>query len=72
MPSVTVVEAVADREGREVSELPPLRTAVDPEALDELFAPRHDGTPRERGEVTFVYCGYLVRVRADGRVTLDT
>ncbi|GAB3666333.1 HalOD1 output domain-containing protein [Halopiger thermotolerans] len=74
-PSRAVVEAVADAEGVSPTELrppeyEPLHAAVDPEALDSLFADRASGAPRSDGTVSFRYCGYQVTVAADGSVSV--
>lgn len=64
-----VVEAVADVCEVDPIDLEPrLYQAVDPDALDRLFARRADGTPREGGRVEFVLAGCQVRVEADGTV----
>ncbi|WP_254767667.1 HalOD1 output domain-containing protein [Salinilacihabitans rarus] len=75
-PSYAVVEAVADAEGVPPKELCPpeyqaLHEVVDPQALDALFADRHDGTPRANGRVTFTFCGYRVTVTDGGAVELE-
>lgn len=75
-PSRAVLEAVADAEGVPPEELrpptcDPLHTAIDPEALDALFAEQVSGTPRMSGTVSFHYCGYRVTVTGDGTVTLE-
>lgn len=75
-PSQAVVEAVAAAEGISSVDLQPpeydaLHAAVDPTALDDLFATRYDGTPRRGGTVTFEYCGYRVTVDARGEVSLE-
>lgn len=50
----------------------PLNDSVDPDALDALFAPRHDGTPRAgSGSVEFSSNGYRVVVRKNGDVHLQ-
>lgn len=74
-PSQAVVEAVADREDVEPTELAPpeyetLYDAVDPGALDALFAPRRNGADRTDGSITFQFCGYTVTVTADGEVSV--
>jgi len=53
--STAVVRAVSAVEGRDPRSLRPLADAVDPTALDTLFAPRYDGTPRTGGRLSFVY-----------------
>lgn len=66
-----VLTAVAEAEGVEPDELDEaLSDVVDPDALRELFAPKHDGTPRE-GRVTFTYCGYDVTVEGPGEVRVS-
>ena len=42
-------------EGREPCSLRPLADVIDPAALDTLFDPRYDGTPRTGGRLSFVY-----------------
>lgn len=74
--SRAVVEAVADREGVDVTafeppEYDPLYAAVDPEALDAVFAPTHGGDSRTTGTVSFEYEGYSVTVYSDGRIDLE-
>lgn len=46
-----------------IRELPPLASAVDPDALDTLF----DGSSTE-GSITFQYAGHDVVVRSNGNV----
>lgn len=74
-PSLAVVEVVADAEGirydrLSLPEYEPLHSAVDPTALDELFAPLRDGRPRA-GAVSFSYCEYDGTVDQSGAVTLE-
>ncbi|AGB39397.1 HalOD1 output domain-containing protein [Natronococcus occultus] len=53
-PSVRVVEAVADAEGVDPTDLEtPLYEAIDGAALDRLFAPTADSA-RHRGSLSFV------------------
>lgn len=67
-PSVAVVEAIERATGE-----PPasgeLYRAIDPDALDNLFADRLDGSPRDGGTLSFVVGDCVVAVHADGRVT---
>lgn len=69
-PSVAVVTALADAEDVDPAELEPLYDRIDLDALDRLFAPRDDGTPRDAGRVRFRTHGYEVVVTASGRVDL--
>ncbi|WP_254862917.1 HalOD1 output domain-containing protein [Halovivax gelatinilyticus] len=74
--SQAVIEAVAEKEGIDVTdveppEFEPLYAVIDPEALDSLFEPTVGGTERPIGTVSFEYAGHHVTVYSDGRVTLD-
>jgi hypothetical protein len=62
-PSTTVVEAVAAATETDPNELEPLYSAVDPDALDALFA--DTGTRRAAGHIEFTYCGFAVVVSRD-------
>lgn len=68
--SVKVVESVAAYEGVEMTALPPLATAINPDALDELFDPIENpgGTDTH---LTLEYNGHRVRIHADHSVTID-
>ena len=72
-PSHLVVDAVAEAEGVDPTDLDPLFTAIDPDALDALFDPqlKVGGVADADASVQFQYSGYRVRVSAAGRVTLD-
>ncbi len=68
-PSQAIIEAIAAHEGVDVTEIEPpaydpLFTAVNPEALDELF--RTAAGAESDAVVTLEYEGYEVVVRADG------
>ena len=65
----TVVDAVSEATGVPVMEMDvELNQVVDPDALDELFADRFDGTPRDGGILLFSMMGCEVRIHGDGRV----
>ncbi|THE66278.1 hypothetical protein D8Y22_03115 [Salinadaptatus halalkaliphilus] len=71
--SFEVIAAIAEKEGVDPTDIEPpnyeaLYDVINPEALDTLFAPREDGSPRATGEVEFVYCGYQVLVSSEGDV----
>lgn len=59
-----IVSGVATLEGVDPVELPPLFDAVDPDALEAVFATTPSGT-RRCGSVAFTYAGYRVRVEFD-------
>ncbi|APW99205.1 hypothetical protein CHINAEXTREME_16135 [Halobiforma lacisalsi AJ5] len=74
--SFEVIAAIAEREGVDPTEIEPpeydaLYDVVNPEALDSLFAPREDGTPRGTGQVEFQFCGYHVVVTSEGEVDVS-
>lgn len=71
-PSATVVEAVARAKGVAAADLDqPLNAVVDPDALDALFAPRGDGTPRDAGAVSFAFAGTTVTVTGEAEVAVE-
>lgn len=75
-PSQAVIEAVATVEGVSPGELRPpeyesLHAAIDPEALDALFADRANSKHRSAGIVSFTYCGYDLTVDGNGTVTVE-
>lgn len=68
--SQSVVEAIAEAEGVDPTEVtPPLYSAIDPTALDEIFTSTPT-TGREGGRVVFTYEGYEVTVSGDGYVSV--
>lgn len=71
MPSVAVVEAVATELQLQSNELEcRLQDVINPKALNRLFAPTLDGTPRAYGDaiVQFEFCGCDVAIFGDGRL----
>ena len=69
--STAVVRAVCAVEGREPCSLRPLADVVDPTALDTLFDPRYDGTPRTGGRLSFVYDGCYITIDNGEYLTLQ-
>lgn len=61
----TVLETVATMDNTPIKDLPPISEQVAIEAVEKLFAPRMDGTPRDGGWVSFTYNGYRVTVEDD-------
>lgn len=47
-----------------------LSESVDPDALDRLFKPRPDGTPRPPGHIAFQVRGYRVTVYSSGDIVI--
>ena len=68
--STAVVRAVSAVDGRESSSLRLLADVVEPTALDALFEPQLDGTPRTGGRLSFVYDGCLVTIDNGEYLTL--
>lgn len=65
----TLVGALAEAEGVDATELPPLQEAIDVDALVQLFE-RHEGETGMEAIVGFEYEGWNVFVRADGRISV--
>ncbi|MFP8954288.1 HalOD1 output domain-containing protein [Natrialbaceae archaeon A-arb3/5] len=73
--SFEVIAAIAEKEGVDPTDIEPpeyqsLYDAINPEALDSLFAPRVDGTTRTNGRVEFTFCEYHISVTSDGNVVV--
>ena len=70
--STTVIHAVADCLGTDVTDSRiSLYDAVDPDALDSLFRPRHDGRPRSGGTLSFSVRDHYVTVSSDGEILIE-
>ena len=58
-----VVEALSEATDTEISQMDiELNSVIDPDALETLFAPRPDGTPRQGGSIVFELMGRTVHV----------
>jgi hypothetical protein len=67
--STSIVEAVADVSGKSHEDLTPFFETVDPDALDQVLTSlRGNGL----GEVRFGYSGFLVVVKADGTIEIQS
>lgn len=66
--STTVVVATARASETEPNDLPPLFEAVDPDALDAVFASRGDQPRRRDITVAFPYAGHEVSVSGNGEI----
>lgn len=61
-PSDAVVRLVASVRECDPLDLEPLGRAIDPDALDALFAERPDGLDAGSATVSFSYCGYALTI----------
>ena len=69
--TTTLAHAIADVTGFEVTETGfTLSEYVDPDALDRLFAPKSDGTPRTNGHLRFTIWNCQVTVYSTGRIVI--
>ena len=68
--SSAVIGAVAAVRGNEQSGLDPLYECVDPDALNAVFAPYSDGTPRGDGHVSFSFNETDVTVHCHGEIVI--
>lgn len=48
----------------------PLYDVIDPDALDNLFSDKHDGSPRTGGKVVFTILNYEVTVQSYGEIVI--
>lgn len=69
-PQEVVVQSVAALEGSSPIELDPLYTVIDPDSLDQLFAPTVGGQHLGDGKITFHYQGYEVTLHSYGVVAI--
>lgn len=69
--STTVAHALADVMAADVTSTEfSLYDCVDPDALDQVFAPRADGRRRAPGHVAFNVLGYRVTVYSSGHIVI--
>jgi hypothetical protein len=67
--TLAVVEAVTDMLGVEPTEVEPLNDVIETDALNQLFTPTGE-TLRRTGHIQFEYEGCLVRIQANGTVSV--
>ncbi|WP_423745886.1 HalOD1 output domain-containing protein (plasmid) [Haladaptatus sp. SPP-AMP-3] len=69
--STAVVMALTDITGGDPSDIGvPLYDVIDPDALDNLFSDKHDGSPRTGGKVVFTILDYEVTVQSYGEIVV--
>ena len=62
-----IVDAIAEAEGIDATDLPPLYDAIDLDTVTQLFE-RRDGTAGGETVLSFAFGRWNVFVRADGRI----
>lgn len=69
--STTIVHALADAMARDVTDTGfSLYDSVDPDALDQIFDFKGDGTPRPPGHIAFTVQGYRITVYSWGPIVI--
>lgn len=68
-PTVRIVRTIAELEGVDTTELPPLGDAIDSELVDKLVASNERGGESPAG-LCFTYCGWNVFVHNDGTIII--
>lgn len=68
--SVTLVAALAEIADADPTDLEPLGTYIDPDALDGLFRPRPGSQRTDAGRLELTFDGYRVTVYADGEIVV--
>lgn len=68
-----IVQRMAERTQVDSTGVPEsLYGCIDPDALEDLFRPLVDGTPRRNGEVTFTFAGHYVTASSDGTIEIES
>ena len=68
-PSFTVIQTIADLDDRNLLNLTPLSTVIDPDALNRLV-----NQPRSAAydyTITFTYCGYTLQLSPESGTIYD-
>lgn len=70
---VSIVAALSDVLDTPPEELPPLQTAVEVAAVDDILRPRPNGTASPDGTTTvsFAYRDHTVTARSDGEIVIS-
>lgn len=69
--SMAVVRAVSTVRDCEPCALTPLATVIDPDALDSLFGPQHNGLPRNGGRLSFIYSNCRVTINHNEYIHIE-
>lgn len=69
--TATLIHALSDISGIDVTEAErTLEEYVDPTALDRLFAPLSEGSPRATGQLSFNIRGYQTTIYGNGLISI--
>lgn len=68
--STTVTVAVAAVVGTTPLDIESLHRSLNPEALDDLYEPRLDGSPYRPGHVSLSLAGHDVTIHSDGLIVI--
>ncbi|WP_227356880.1 HalOD1 output domain-containing protein [Haladaptatus salinisoli] len=68
--STRIIRGVEDIVGPDEDNTAWLYDSIDPDALDTIFSPKHDGTPRDDGKVVFTARNCEISVRGNGEITV--
>ncbi|WP_049970744.1 DUF7504 family protein [Haladaptatus cibarius] len=71
--SAFIIQQMIEETGVDSSDVPEsLYQCIDPDALEDLFQPLQDGTPRTSGAVTFNLAGHYVTANSDGTIEIES
>ena len=70
LPSLTVVQTIADLDDMDPLNLTPLATVIDPDALNRIMKQPARSTAYDC-TITFTYCGYTLQLSPEGGTIYD-
>ncbi len=71
--SASIIQRMVEEVGISSTEVPEsLYQCIDPDALESLFRPLQDGTPRTSGDVTFELAGHYITANSDGTIEIES
>src|SRR6056297_2902379 len=70
--TTTLAHAISDVTGINVTDTGfTLNDYVDPDAMDKLFRPKPDGTPRTNGSLNLTILGCQVAIHSNGQIVIS-
>ncbi|GAA0253065.1 DUF7504 family protein [Haladaptatus pallidirubidus] len=71
--STTLIQTMVDATGVNSKDIPEsIYDSIDPDALEDLFRPQMDGTPRINGKASFAFAGHYITVQGDGQIIVES